>query len=528
MTAPQLTQYANSIASALVADEYNTLLQGCDTFAQLRAFKGAVGQQVYCRGKLTANDGFQGNFRYVVGSTADDNLNNLQIAGSFPAAFWQRLNLDAQTFQSLATIAALRLNTTAFPFVFVQNYATASDQGGGLFFLDAADTSSADNGGTIIVDASGNRWYRQFTGPLYLEWFGGAVGGVADNTTALTNALAASNDIVLGVGVYYVASNITKVIATATALKIAGQKSDLSSIKFAATKGLTLSLTDLTSSFHLKDFSFLANGAGAQCPLVIACAANISNPALGAVNDLTRLTFRGSDGYAVTNYFATGTTMSGVSNVYFIECAWIGPGGSAYQTNGVGVNFVGTSTSPVGNIVFLNPVILYLGTGISYGTYSQGLAVYNPDIVGCNYGIVTPSSATNLDQLCVMGGSTNCATAGIYTQTGVPNTSISGVAVIVPQNGTGINLVQNSATSISACTFSNGGTPNTGQIGVSVGTTISGGFGIITGNAASGMATAFTLLAASTKWNIQSNAYLNNTANTANAGTSNTIGGGSA
>lgn len=42
----------------------------------------------------------------------------------------------------------------------------------GVFQRDASDTTSADDAGTIIVDASGRRWKRVFDGPVNVEWFG--------------------------------------------------------------------------------------------------------------------------------------------------------------------------------------------------------------------------------------------------------------------------------------------------------------------------------------------------------------------
>lgn len=42
----------------------------------------------------------------------------------------------------------------------------------GFFQRDDADTTSADNGGTIIVDASGRRWKRLFAGRVLAVWFG--------------------------------------------------------------------------------------------------------------------------------------------------------------------------------------------------------------------------------------------------------------------------------------------------------------------------------------------------------------------
>lgn len=57
----------------------------------------------------------------------------------------------------------------------------------GVFELDPADTTSADNTGTIAVDGNGGRWKRQFVGPVRLAWFGVIGNGVDDDTTALQN-----------------------------------------------------------------------------------------------------------------------------------------------------------------------------------------------------------------------------------------------------------------------------------------------------------------------------------------------------
>lgn len=85
----------------------------------------------------------------------------------------------------------------------------------GFFQRDDADTISADNGGTIIVDGAGRRWKRLYSEPLNIKWFGGVAdytgtplydgadaGRVTatDNTTAFQNlvsaAIAAGHDSV--------------------------------------------------------------------------------------------------------------------------------------------------------------------------------------------------------------------------------------------------------------------------------------------------------------------------------------------
>lgn len=59
----------------------------------------------------------------------------------------------------------------------------------GQFWRDASDVASADNGGTIIVDGSGRRWKRLYSGGVDIQWFGAE--GLTDDNTAINNAIDA-------------------------------------------------------------------------------------------------------------------------------------------------------------------------------------------------------------------------------------------------------------------------------------------------------------------------------------------------
>lgn len=61
----------------------------------------------------------------------------------------------------------------------------------GFFQRDDTDTISADNGGTVIVDAGGRRWKRLFAGHVNVKWFDAVGDGVTDNTPAFDAATAA-------------------------------------------------------------------------------------------------------------------------------------------------------------------------------------------------------------------------------------------------------------------------------------------------------------------------------------------------
>lgn len=98
---------------------------------------------------------------------------------------------------SVATYAALRAFAGTSKTVNVTGYLASAAPSGiaGIFTCDDADTTSTDNGGTIIVASNGKRWKRVFSGAVHVTWFGAKGDGATDDSTAILAAVATGIDV---------------------------------------------------------------------------------------------------------------------------------------------------------------------------------------------------------------------------------------------------------------------------------------------------------------------------------------------
>lgn len=99
---------------------------------------------------------------------------------------------DGASLIGSMSYAQLRAYSGSNTTVNVWGISNVFDGAAGTFKLNASDTTSTDNGGTILVDSVGRRWCRIFKGHIYVEWFGAVGDGVTDDTSAAQQALNAS------------------------------------------------------------------------------------------------------------------------------------------------------------------------------------------------------------------------------------------------------------------------------------------------------------------------------------------------
>lgn len=195
MTAPQLAAQIQG-QGTVSADNLNTYIQNCTNIALLRSFVGLPGMCVFIDGSVTPNDGGAGPFYWNTTSIGPDNNSTVIVPQPGVPGAWIRLSISETSPVNIANIAALRAfdGGAASTVVYVEGYYTPGDGGAGTFVFIPGDTTSTDNGGTIIIDAANNRYYRETSDQSYsVMWFGAKANGSTDDTSAINSALSAAS-----------------------------------------------------------------------------------------------------------------------------------------------------------------------------------------------------------------------------------------------------------------------------------------------------------------------------------------------
>lgn len=107
----------------------------------------------------------------------------------------------------------------------------------GRFALDVGDTATADNDGTVLVDAAGRRWKRNYS-IVDMRWFGIVGGGIVDNATSFQKADALGKNLLINGSDTYLTTYepLSRVYTNAAAkMKIGGVTITLSQVPLQIT-----------------------------------------------------------------------------------------------------------------------------------------------------------------------------------------------------------------------------------------------------------------------------------------------------
>ena len=195
MTAPLLNAAIQG-QGTISADNLNTYIQNCTNIPQLRAFIGLPGMCVFIDGTTTPGDGGSGPFYWNPTSIGPDNNSTVIVPQPGVAGAWVRLPISETSPVNISTIANLQAfeGGAGSAVVFVEGYYSPADGGGGMYVYIPTDTTSPSNGGTIIIDALGHRYYLAYTGVLSVKQFGATGNGVTDDTASIKAAIASGVD----------------------------------------------------------------------------------------------------------------------------------------------------------------------------------------------------------------------------------------------------------------------------------------------------------------------------------------------
>lgn len=445
------------------------------------------------------------NWTTNTGLTCNTAINAAQLGGATFAAPGPIGSTTASTGAFTALSASGSVTGTGFNNLFASppNIGSVTPATGAFTTLTANTPAVGTNSTAVATSA-----FVAAHAPCYsILDNGGDNTGVSNNDTSWTATLGlgptGKKCIFFPAGTYKFGANVSYTLPSAAAsVSILGAGSDLTQLQWAGGGGITINVVP-NASFHIRDLSL---GTGTTATGNALLLTQSTGGGL-AQSDISGVTIRGSDGYAVTDYWANGIDIVSVNNVNVINTAIFGASTAA----GSGAIISGTGTAIPVQFNFVADQFANLSIGINYGAFTQGVTVNQSNFTGDNTGINVPASLTGLDQLNVMNSQFNDTGNAIIENTFVENTMIHGNLFLIPNAQSGIFLSQSGGFSITGNTFNNANGTHTTNNGVVIGNTQSNLPGVISGNFFTGMGGSAVLLqATSNNVSVQGNSYIGN------------------
>lgn len=276
---------------------------------------------------------------------------------------------------------------------------------------------------------------------LPMAQFGANGNGSADNTSALTNAVAAlpatGGCLAFPAGKFAFSTLQTITLPNALySLRISGAGQDSTILYWPnAAGGLTLNFNNAANSFHLENLTFstgVTNGGNGFAVVQFNCT---GAPGPFASSSASHVTWRGDDNN-FSFYWSQAVIINKVSGTNWEDILVYGSAGNL----GSGLLFEGASgcASVVHNVS--KAVLNSLAVAISYLTWAQGLTVTQTNINNGVIGIQVPSGQSGIAQLAISNSQFNTTGDDIQINSVAGPVLISNNLIYVLSGHAGINL----------------------------------------------------------------------------------------
>lgn len=271
----------------------------------------------------------------------------------------------SQVVDSVAVLRTL-LKTSASRYAETAGYYAPGDGGSAKYYYDSADTTSVDNGGTIIVAADGGRWKMFSLSDFNILQFGVKRDGT--DTSARLNA-AVAQCIALGrrclkapAGVYVLGNQISGAFNGINGFSLEGKGSAVTEFRFqGSANGFAFTEQDgqwwletsPSSGFNFTGFTITTNNVNSGVGFYLQGGDVTGRPP-------RRVMFRDVESRGLSDFshsWNKHTVLADVGEAWFDSCRWVigGPG----NLNNFGVELTGTAGKDPSGYYFNNCEALY-------------------------------------------------------------------------------------------------------------------------------------------------------------------------
>ncbi len=305
-------------------------------------------------------------------------FNNLTVVG--PSTGAAMIGGAVQVTNRVATLRKL-LKTSASTYAYTCGYHAPGDGGNAHYHLDLADTTTPDNGGTVIVANDGGRWKLDDSLDFNLRQFGAKGDGVTDDTIALNSAITqcistGRRCLKVPAGVYLLTDEINKTFNGINGFSMEGDGSSVTEFRFSgATNGFSffreaeqwwLELSP-SSGFNFSGFTVTTNNVNSGVGFYVSGGALTGRPPRRTMFE--DVEFRGLNDFS--HSWARHTVIENVSDVWFNSCRWV-IGGSG-NLNNIGVELIGAVGKDPSGFYFNHCEALYGNIWIKAGSNVEGI-----------------------------------------------------------------------------------------------------------------------------------------------------------